>query len=83
MLVKRGKEKLSENKSYETFDGKINMVGLRPYTFGIDYKLGDFVTVVDFDTMIKVDTQITSTEEFWEDEGYSLNLIFGDESPTI
>lgn len=81
-LVQRGKEKLSEHISTETFDAQIRQFGDVQYEFGVDYVKGDKVTVIDKQLMIQVSARITSVEEDFSDE-YALILTFGYSYPTI
>ncbi|UCS14326.1 MULTISPECIES: siphovirus ReqiPepy6 Gp37-like family protein [Clostridium] len=81
LLVQRGKEKLSECKEIQTFDSKINTQGNNVYKK--DYDLGDIVTVVDKKWGIRIDTRITEIEEIYEEKGLEVNVVFGNNIPTI
>lgn len=81
-LIQRGKEKLAEHVTTETFDAQIRQFGDIQYEFGVDYVKGDKVTVIDKQLMIQVSARITSVEEDFSDE-YALILTFGYSYPTI
>ncbi|MCW6061439.1 siphovirus ReqiPepy6 Gp37-like family protein [Clostridium sporogenes] len=81
LLIQRGKEKLEECQEVQTFDSKINTNGNNVYKK--DFDLGDIVTVVDKNWGIRIDTRITEIEEVYEEKGLEVNIIFGNNIPTI
>ncbi|NFA60816.1 siphovirus ReqiPepy6 Gp37-like family protein [Clostridium sporogenes] len=81
LLLQRGKEKLSECEEIQTFDSKINTQGNNKYK--VDFDLGDIVTVVDKKWGIRIDTRITEIEEIYEEKGLEVNVVFGNNIPTI
>ncbi|EPY2271322.1 siphovirus ReqiPepy6 Gp37-like family protein [Clostridium sporogenes] len=81
LLIQRGEEKLSECKEIQTFDSKINTQGNNVYKK--DYDLGDIVTVVDKKWGIRIDARITEIEEIYEEKGLEVNVVFGNNIPTI
>lgn len=81
MLLQRGKEKLAECYEVQTFDSKINTQGNNVYKK--DYDLGDIVTVVDKKWGIRIDTRITEIEEIYEEKGQDINVVFGNNIPTL
>ncbi|NEZ93801.1 siphovirus ReqiPepy6 Gp37-like family protein [Clostridium botulinum] len=81
LLLQRGKEKLEECKEIQTFDSKINVLGNNKYK--VDFDLGDIVTVVDKNWGIRIDTRITEIEEVYEEKGLEVNVVFGNNIPTI
>ncbi|WP_434292004.1 siphovirus ReqiPepy6 Gp37-like family protein [Clostridium botulinum] len=81
LLLQRGKEKLSECEEIKTFDSKINTNGNNVYKK--DFDLGDRVTIVDKKWGIKIDTRITEIEEVYEEKGLEVNVVFGNNIPTI
>lgn len=82
MLSQRGSEKLAECEAIETFDSKLRVIGDINFKYGIDYFLGDIVTVIDRELGIRVDAQVTNVEEVWSDS-YELIVTFGFSQPTI
>lgn len=81
MLTKRGNEKLSECKEIETISGKLN-VDNSTFKYGVDYLMGDKVTVMDENIGIQVDAQIIGIQEKYSSTVTS-ELIVGYELPTV
>lgn len=81
-LAQRGDEKLSEYVIVETFESQLRQFGDVQYEFGVDYKKGDKVTVIDERLGIMVSARITMVEEQFDEE-YNLVLTIGYSSPTI
>ena len=81
-LQKRGDEKLAEHAIIETFETKIRVIGDVNYEYGVDYNLGDIVTVIDRELGVRVNAQVTAVEEAWSNS-YELMLTFGFSQPTI
>lgn len=81
ILLQRGKEKLEECKEIQTFDSRINTNGNNIYKK--DYDLGDIVTIVDKKWGLTIDARITEIEEVYEQQGLSINVVFGNNIPTI
>lgn len=81
MLIQRGNEKLSECKEIQTFDSKINVLGNNKYK--IDFDLGDIVTVVDKKWDVSINSRIVEIEEVYEQQGLSVNVVFGNNIPSI
>ena len=75
MLAQRGNEKLSENKTSESFTADVDPQGNLKYK--TDYDLGDIVTVKDFS--LSTDARITEIKEIYEDGGMMLELTLGHE----
>ncbi|EJO5347295.1 siphovirus ReqiPepy6 Gp37-like family protein [Clostridium botulinum] len=81
LLLQRGNEKLSEYKKIETFNSKINTQGNNVYKK--DYDLGDIVTIRDKKWGITINETIAEIEEIFDSKGETINVIFGNEIPTI
>ena len=81
ILQQRGKEKLYQNLSINTFEGAINLLSNNSYKR--DFELGDIVTILDRKWNITINTRITEIEEVYENGGKSINVIFGNKIPTI
>ena len=80
-MQQRGKEKLYQNLSTNTFEGTINLLSNNSYKR--DFELGDIVTILDRKWNITINTRITEIEEVYENGGKSINVIFGNKIPTI
>ena len=81
MLYKRGQKKLSELQVVETVSGKLN-VNNSTFTYGVDYVMGDKVTIVDENIGVQVDAIVTGIQEKYSTT-YSSELIVGYEMPTV
>lgn len=83
MLRQRGLQKLSEYQYIESFSSTIKTFGFEQNVLGTDFFLGDFVTVVDRELMVTMDTQVTEIEQTWDEKGYRLDITFGKPQPTL
>ena len=83
MLQERGKSKLGEVPLVESFDANIRMYGPRAYEYGVDYFLGDRITMQDPNLGIQISTEISEVQQSWDENGYSLSLVLGTSAPTI
>ena len=81
MLEDRGISKLSECKKIETFDSKVNLNSNLVYKE--DFDLGDIVTCTSKKWGITIDTRITEIEEVYEESGKQINVVFGNNAPTL
>lgn len=81
MLKNRGNIKLSEMTKVKTFDSEIDLNADLKYK--IDYDLGDIVTCINKKWGITIKTRITAVEEVYEENGVTINAIFGDKIPDI
>lgn len=83
ILNQRGLEYLSEKKIIESFDATVKSFGEQQYLYGVDYFKGDLVTVHDTTLNLTVSARITEVERVFDQNGYSLSLIFGYAQPTL
>ncbi|MDR7870302.1 MAG: siphovirus ReqiPepy6 Gp37-like family protein [Tissierellaceae bacterium] len=81
LLQDRGNAKLAEYKEIKTFDSKINLRSNLIYKK--DFNLGDIVTCTSKKWGITIDTTITEIEEVYEEDGFNINVVFGNEIPTL
>lgn len=81
MLEDRGKAKLAECKGIETFESRINIRSNLEYKN--DFDLGDIVTCTSKKWGVTIDTRITEIEEVYEEDGYNVNVTFGNNIPTL
>ena len=82
MLNDRGKEKLAERITIESFEAQMRVTGDVQYKYGIDYFKGDKVLIQDTDLGIQVVGVISEVSENYDDE-YELIIVFGYEYPTL
>lgn len=82
VLGQRGNERLAQASVVETVEASIRIYGNTTYKFGIDYMLGDTVTITDKRIGVSISAAITGIEETFGEE-YKLNLLFGFEPMTF
>ena len=75
-LYARGEEKLSENRKSESYSAAIRNFGTTNYIYGEDYKVGDWVTIIDERLGVTLNAQISGIEEKFENK-YDLTIMFG------
>lgn len=83
LLRQRGLQKLSEYQYIESFKSTIKTFGYQQNVFGVDFFLGDLVTVIDRELGVTVNTQVTEVEQTWDAKGYRVDVTFGSPQPTI
>jgi len=82
LLLARGKEKLAENQLVNGFHAEVRT--LEPtYLYGIDFFLGDTITVTDERLGITADAVVQGAERSVSEAGEKLTLTLGYEEPTI
>jgi hypothetical protein len=81
MLEERGRTKLTEYTEIKTFDSRINLNSNLIYKK--DFDLGDIVTCTSKRWSVTVDIRITEVEEIYEQDGLNINVIFGNNIPTL
>lgn len=78
----QGKAELTKSPRVESFTAEIIDNPNTMTTYGLDWVLGDVVTVQSADlkknTLLSIDTQITEIEEIYDNGEYSINATFGD-----
>lgn len=78
-LDKRGEQKLAENQYTQYL--KVDALAYSQIVYGVDYFVGDKVTVSQFGVTQQV--YITSVEEQWKPGYYDISLGFDRATPTI
>ena len=81
LLENRGQNKLSEYTDIQTFDSKINLNS--NLTYKEDFDLGDLVTCTSKKWGIAIDTRITEIEEVYDSNGKQINIVYGNNIPTL
>lgn len=81
LLICKGNETLATTLEVQTFDSKINANS--NLTYKTDFDLGDIVTCISKKWGLTLDTRITEVEEIYEENGFSLNITFGNNVPTL
>ena len=82
LLTTRGNEKLSEKQAILLLDGDVN-INSELYTYGVDYNLGDKVSVYSKRFKISTVKTLTEMQETWDSKGHFLTPTFGKRTPTI
>lgn len=83
MLVERGKTSLEDYKDIESFSATLRTFGVTGYVFGVDFFLGDKVTVYDSRLKVKTNAVVTSVLMTYDEDGERMDITFGYEQPTI
>lgn len=81
MLQDRGLEKLGEQKEVETISGKLD-ISTSPFKYGVDYRIGDKITIIDNALGLQIDAQVTGIKES-VGNSYSTELIVGYDLRTL
>lgn len=76
MLEGQGRITLSNLSKTETFSGSIDTVNSQ-FKYGIDYNLGDLVTVQDKDIGKYINTRVLSVTECQNETGYNIDIEYG------
>ncbi|MED4461699.1 siphovirus ReqiPepy6 Gp37-like family protein, partial [Metabacillus fastidiosus] len=80
-LTDRGQQKLQEFLQEEYLEGQV--LTNSPFIYERDYKLGDIVTVQSKDWGVTLDTRITEIKEIYEQTGFRIEAVFGNNRPTL
>lgn len=75
LLDSLGKLELAQRIQIEAFSGTINTAS-EIYVLGIDYELGDIVTIQDNEIGVYANVRITETTEVQDENGYSVSLNY-------
>ena len=75
-LEAQGQQTVAAAQQVETFDGTLDLTnsGLR---YGVDYNLGDIITVEDKAIGKYIDARILSVTEVQDDDGYTVDVQYG------
>ena len=76
MLESEGRQKLSEYKITETFDGELDLTNI-DITYGDDFELGDIITIEDKDLGRYIDARILVVTEVQDSDGYKIEIEYG------
>ena len=82
VLQNEGFNILGSNRIYEDYDASINVAN-RIFTYGKDYKLGDYVYNFDSNTERLLELQVTSVTKTFDGKGYRLDIGFGQPKPVV
>lgn len=82
LLENRGRERLGEHPLVESFDASIRTVS-PTYVYGVDFLLGDTITVTDDRLGVTVDAVVYGVTRSAGREGETLSLTLGYAQPTV
>ncbi len=82
VLATRGVEKLAENQLVQNFNATIRTSD-PTYKLGVDFFLGDTITVTDERLGVSVDAVVQGAERSVSRDGESMSLILGYAQPTL
>ena len=82
-LLQRGNEKIGETSIEESYTGEIRTDAKTAFHYGVDYFLGDKVTVLDEELGITIDVVVTEMEINVDKTGYTYTPTFGNSIPTV
>ena len=86
-VVNEGRSELNKRPHVEGFEAEIINNDRTMSTYGVDWILGDIVTIqssqIILDQGISIDAQITEIEETYADGEYTINATFGEGKLTI
>lgn len=80
-LANRGLSKLAEHETIETFESEVDMYS--QFVYGLDYRLGDVVSVANNDLGKILHTRISSAPLKCDRKGTNLSITFGSNIPTL
>ena len=83
MLGERGNTKLENYKAIETFEASLRNSSSLEHQFGVDFFLGDTVTIYDSRMRVQIDAVVTSVIYTYDEKGLNVDLVFGYEQPTL
>lgn len=80
-LPERGLQKLSEVQEIFNFDSRV--LTNKNLRYEEDFNLGDIITIQNKKWNITTDRRITEVTEIYESDGFKLDIVFGENIPTI
>lgn len=80
-LASRGLQKLKEFEEILVFDSKV--LTNKNLIYEEDFKLGDICTIQNKNWNMTVDRRITEIKEIYEEDGFKLDVAFGEGMPTV
>lgn len=83
MLQQRGTSKLSDNPVYVDYLCSINTDNQKGHVYGIDYSLGDIISIQDRLLKIQLSAKVVERARYWDQSGLTTDLTVGIAIPTI
>lgn len=78
-----GRADLNKRPHSESFSAEVINNENTISTYGVDWFLGDVVTIQSKDLSVSVNAQIVEVDETYENNEYTLDVIFGEPKPTF
>lgn len=75
-LETQGRQTIAELQKTETFDGSLDLTNSQ-YEYGVDFNLGDIITVEDKDIGKYINARILTVTEVQDDDGYNIDVEYG------
>lgn len=75
-LETQGRQTIASLQKVETFDGEIDLTNSQ-YEYGVDYFLGDIITVEDKDINKYINARILTVTEVQDGDGYKIDIAYG------
>lgn len=75
-LEAQGQQSIAELQKTESFDGKLDLTNTN-YKYGVDYNLGDLITIENKDMGIYINARILTVTEVQDDNGYQIDIEYG------
>lgn len=83
MLQQRGTAKLSDNPVYIDYLCSINTDNQKGHVYGVDYSLGDMISLQDRLLKIQLSAKVVERARYWDESGLTTDLTVGIAIPTI
>lgn len=80
-LISEGETELAQYPEIFTFETEI--LNRQPFVYERDFNLGDLVTVTNKKWSIRLDTRITEIREIYEAKKLRVEVVFGNNIPTL
>lgn len=82
LLTTRGREKLAENQLVKSFSAVVRTLD-PTYVYGVDFFLGDTITVTDERLGVTIDAVVEAVERSVSRNGETMTLTLGYSTPTL
>lgn len=82
LLTTRGREKLAENQLVKSFSAVVRTLD-PTYVYGVDFFLGDTITVTDERLGVTIDAVVQAVERSVSRSGENMTLTLGYAMPTL
>ena len=77
MIISKAKQELTQYEAFEAMSGSMDIAN-SGLTFGVDYYVGDIITVQDVGIGKYMNARIIKATEVQDDNGYNISVEFGE-----